>query len=39
MNITMQYMSSVNMDDFSKIYSARRGLDTKWGEFYNSTLT
>ena len=39
MNVTIHHVSSVNMDDFSKIHSARRGLDTKWGEFYKSTLT
>ena len=39
MNATVHYMSIVNMDDFGKIYSVPRSLDTKWGEFYNSTLT
>ena len=39
MNVTVHYLSSVNMNDVGEIYSVPRGLDTKWGEFYNSTLT
>ena len=33
MNVTVHYVSSVNVDDVGKIYSVPRGLDTKWGEF------
>ena len=29
MNVTIHNLSSANMDDFGKIYSVRRGLDTK----------
>ena len=39
MNVTVHYVSTVNVDDVGKIYSVPRGLDTKWSEFYNSTLT
>ena len=39
MNVIVHYVSSVKVDDVSKIYSVPRGLDTKWREFYNSTLT
>ena len=28
MNVTVHHLSSANMDDFGKIYSLRRGLDT-----------
>ena len=39
MNVTVHYVSSVNVDDVGKIYSVTRGLDTKWGDCYNSGLT
>ena len=39
MNVTVHYVSSVNVDDVGKIYSVPRGLDTKWGDCYNSALT
>ena len=39
MNVTVHYVSTVNVDDVGKIYSVPRGLDTKWGDCYNSALT
>ena len=33
MNVTVHYVSTVNVDDVGKIYSVPRGLDTKWSEF------
>ena len=30
MNVTLHYVSSVNMNDVGEIYSVPRGLDTVW---------